>query len=133
MYKYQNCQSCVGLSIPFYTNPLQLQDARFLLMRIFIVPHIYGLNYAQLLIKPIRAHSTRRGTDLCHQYGIFGGISQTSFSRNATRAGSEEGQLYSQAVLYKAPGLPTITPGLPHLYQTSALASQSLILQEHNP
>ena len=32
-----------------------------------------------------------------HQYGIFGGKSQTSFSRNATRAGSEEGRLFSQA------------------------------------
>ena len=32
-----------------------------------------------------------------HQYGIFGGKSQTSFTRNATRAGSEEGRLFSQA------------------------------------
>ena len=32
-----------------------------------------------------------------HQYGIFGGKSQTSFTQNATRAGSEEGQLFSQA------------------------------------
>ena len=32
---------------------------------------------------------------VCHQYGIFGGKSQTSFSRNATRAGSEEGRLFS--------------------------------------
>ena len=32
-----------------------------------------------------------------HQYGIFGGKSQTSFTRNATRAGSEEGWLFSQA------------------------------------
>ena len=32
-----------------------------------------------------------------HQYGIFGGKSQTSFLRNATRAGSEEGRLFSQA------------------------------------
>ena len=28
---------------------------------------------------------------------IFGGKSQTSISRNATRAGSEEGRLFSQA------------------------------------
>ena len=41
---------------------------------------------------------TRFLTDLRHQYGIFGGESQTSFSRNATRAGSEEGQLFSQAI-----------------------------------
>ena len=32
-----------------------------------------------------------------HQYGIFGSKSQTSFTRNATQAGSEEGQLFSQA------------------------------------
>ena len=32
-----------------------------------------------------------------HQYGIFGGKSQTSFTRNATRTGSEEGRLFSQA------------------------------------
>ena len=31
-----------------------------------------------------------------HQYGIFGGKSQKSFSRNATRAGREEGRLFSQ-------------------------------------
>ena len=37
---------------------------------------------------------------LRHQYGIFGGKSQTSFSRNATRAGSEEGWLFSQAKIY---------------------------------
>ena len=45
------------------------------------------------------AFMTRFGTDLCHQYGIFGSKSQTSFSRNATRAGSEEGWLFSQAKL----------------------------------
>ena len=43
------------------------------------------------------AFMTRFGTDLRHHYGIFGGKSQTSFSRNATRAGSEEGRLFSQA------------------------------------
>ena len=32
-----------------------------------------------------------------HQYGLFGGKSQTSFLGNATRAGSEEGRLFSQA------------------------------------
>ena len=40
---------------------------------------------------------TRFGTDLRHQYGIFGGKSQTSFSQNATWARSEEGRLFSQA------------------------------------
>ena len=32
-----------------------------------------------------------------HQYGIFGGKSQTSFLQNATPAGSEEERLFSQA------------------------------------
>ena len=32
-----------------------------------------------------------------HQYGILGSKSQTSFTRNATRAGSEDGRLFSQA------------------------------------
>ena len=31
-----------------------------------------------------------------HQYGIFGGKSQTSFSRNATWTRSEEGGLFLQ-------------------------------------
>ena len=38
------------------------------------------------------------GPDFRHQYGIFCGESQTSFTRNATRAGSEEGRLFSQAI-----------------------------------
>ena len=38
-----------------------------------------------------------QSSHLSHQYGIFDGKSQTSFSRNATRAGSEEGRLFSQA------------------------------------
>ena len=41
---------------------------------------------------------TRCGTDFRHQYGIFGRESQTSFTRNATRAGSEEGRLFSQVI-----------------------------------
>ena len=44
---------------------------------------------------------TRCGTDFRHQYGIFGGESQTSFTRNATRAGSEEGRLFSQATCHR--------------------------------
>ena len=58
--------------------------------RIFtdLVMHNYRSNQS--------AFMTRFGTDLRHQYGIFGGISQTSFSRNANRAGSEEGRLFSQ-------------------------------------
>ena len=59
--------------------------------RIFtdLVMHNYRSNQS--------AFMTRFGTDLRHQYGIFGGKSQTSFSRNAIRAGSEEGRLFSQA------------------------------------
>ena len=41
-----NRRSRVGLSTPFCTNPLQLQNARFVLVRIFTLPHTYGLNYA---------------------------------------------------------------------------------------
>ena len=54
-----------------------------------VVMHNYRSNQS--------AFMTRFGTDLRHQYGIFGGKSQTSFSRNATQAGSEEGRLFSQA------------------------------------
>ena len=61
------------------------------LSRIFrdSIMHNYRSNQSALL--------TRCGTDFRHQYGIFGGESQTSFTRNATRAGSEEGRLFSQA------------------------------------
>ena len=51
--------------------------------------HNYQSNQSALMI--------RCGTDFRHQYGIFGGESQMSFTRNATRAGSEEGRLFSQA------------------------------------
>ena len=60
----------------------------------------------QLPIEPIRMNEsgrtcsalmTRCGTDLRHQYGIFCGKSQTSFTRNTARAGSEAGRLFSQA------------------------------------
>ena len=59
--------------------------------RIFtdLVKHNYRSNQS--------AFMTRFGTDLRHQYGIFGCKSQTSISRNATRAGSEEGRLFSEA------------------------------------
>ena len=62
------------------------------LSRIFtdLILHNYRSNQS--------AFMTRFGTDLRHQYGIFGGKSQTSFTRNATRAGSEEGRLFSQAM-----------------------------------
>ena len=51
--------------------------------------HNYRSNQSALM--------TRFRTDLRHQYGIFGSKLQTSFSRNTTRARSEEGRLFSQA------------------------------------
>ena len=42
-------------------------------------------------------HAKLQSSRVHHQYGIFCGKSQTSFSRNATWAGSEEGRLFSQA------------------------------------
>ena len=54
--------------------------------------HIYRSNQSAALM-------TRWGTDFRYQYGIFGGESQTSFMRNTTRAGSEEGRLFSRAKL----------------------------------
>ena len=54
-----------------------------------LILHNYRSNQSALM--------TRFGTDLRHQYGIFGGELQTSFTRNATRAGSKEGRLFSQA------------------------------------
>ena len=44
------------------------------------------------------AFMTRFGTDLRHQYGIFGSKSQASFSRNATRAGCEEGGCFRRQI-----------------------------------
>ena len=54
--------------------------------------HNYRSNQSALM--------TSCGTDFRHQYGIFGGELQTSFTRIATRAGSEEGRLFSQASVY---------------------------------
>ena len=56
-----------------------------------LIMHNYGSNQSALM--------TRCGTDFRHQYGIFGGESQTSFTGNATGAGSEEGRLFSQATV----------------------------------
>ena len=47
----------------------------------------------------LQIEATLQSSHLSHQYGIFGGKSQTSISRNATRAGSEEGRLFSQATV----------------------------------
>ena len=44
--------------------------------------HNYRSNQSALM--------TRCGTDFRHQYGIFGGESQTSVSRNATRPGAKK-------------------------------------------
>ena len=57
----------------------------FSLSRIFtdLIMHNYRSNQSALM--------TRCGTDLRHQYGIFGGKSQTSVSRNATRPGAKKG------------------------------------------
>ena len=51
--------------------------------------HNYRSNQSALM--------TRCWRDFRHQYGIFGGESQTSFTRNATRARSEEGRPFPQA------------------------------------
>ena len=56
-----------------------------------------NLSWLQMII-----YSKSQSSRLRHQYGIFGGESQTSFTRNATRAGSEEGQLFCQAKLLSA-------------------------------
>ena len=64
---------------------------------------------------------TRCGTDFRHQYGIFGGESQTPFTRNATRAGSEEGRLLSQAIPNYDPGLTKTING----YGISIVCKQS--------
>ena len=63
----------------------------FSLSRIFmdLIMHDYWSNQSALM--------TRCGTEFRHQCGIFVGESQTSFMRNATRAGNEEGRLFSQA------------------------------------
>ena len=91
-----NRRSREGLSTPVYTNPLNYKTPdlfwrEYSLSHIFrdLIMHNYRSNQSALM--------TRFGTDLHHQYGIFGSKSQMSFSRNATRAGSEEGRLFSQA------------------------------------
>ena len=81
-----NCRSRVCLSTPIYTNQrynYKTPDL-FSLSRIFtdLIMHNYRLNQSALM--------TRCGTDFRHQYGIFGGESQTSVSRNATRPGAKK-------------------------------------------
>ena len=81
-----NCRSRECLSTPIYTNHhynYKTPDL-FSLSRIFtdLIMHNYRPNQSALM--------TRCGTDLRHQYGIFGGESQTSVSRNATRPGAKK-------------------------------------------
>ena len=81
-----NCRSRVCLSTPIYTNHrynYKTPDL-FSLSRIFtdLIMHNYRSNQSALM--------TRCGTDFRHQYGIFGGKSQTSVSRNATRPGAKK-------------------------------------------
>ena len=81
-----NCRSRVFLSTPIYTNHrynYKTPDL-FSLSRIFtdLIMHNYRSNQSALM--------TRCGTDFRHQYGIFGGESQTSVSRNATRPGAKK-------------------------------------------
>ena len=89
-------KSCKLVNPILHKPPLQLQDARFVLVSIFNVPYIY------LIMHNYRSNQsalmTRCETEFRHQYGIFGGKSQTSFTGNATStlAGSEEGRLFSQ-------------------------------------
>ena len=82
-----NRRSREGLSTPFYANPLQLQDTKnsfggqkYSLSRIFtdFILHNYRSNQSALM--------TRFGTDFRHQYGIFGGESQTSFTQGGLEA-----------------------------------------------
>ena len=47
------------------------------------------------------AFMTRCGTDFRHQYGIFGGESQTSVSRNATRPGAKKDGCFRRLWLEK--------------------------------
>ena len=97
MYRcHKPSKSCRLVCPNLHKPPLQSQDARFVLVSIFtvriftdLIVHNYRSNQSALM--------TRCGTDFRHQYGIFGGESQTSFTRNATRVGSEEGRLFSQA------------------------------------
>ena len=81
-----NCRSHVCLSTPIYTNHrynYKTPDL-FSLSRIFtdLIMHNYRSNQSALM--------TRCGTGFRHQYGIFGGESQTSVSRNATRPGAKK-------------------------------------------
>ena len=60
-YKYHEpSKQCRLVNPILHKPPLQLQDARFVLVRILTVLHIYGLNYALLPIEPISGHDQMR-------------------------------------------------------------------------
>ena len=84
------CQPHFTQSSYNYQTP-DLFCSEYSLSRIFtdLILHNYQSNQSALM--------TRFGTDLRHQYGIFGGKSQTSFMRDATWTRSEEGRLFLQA------------------------------------
>ena len=91
-----NCRSREGLSTQTrynYKTP-DLFWREYSLSHRFrdLIMHNYRSNQSALM--------TRFRADLRHQYGIFSGKSQTSFTRNATRAGSEEGRLFLQATFF---------------------------------
>ena len=97
MYKcHELLKSCGLVNLNLHKPPLQLITRRqiiiFSLSRIFtdLIMHSYRSNRSVLM--------TRCRTDFRHQYGmLFGGESQTSFTRNVIRAGSE-GRLFLQAI-----------------------------------
>ncbi len=94
-----NHRSCAGLSTPIYTNHRYNYKTPDLFWWVFSLSHIF----TDLIMHNYRSNQsapmTRCGTDFPHQYGIFDGKSQTSFTRNAIRAGSEEGWPFLQAIL----------------------------------
>ena len=55
-----------------------------------LIIHYYWSNRSALM--------TKCWTDFHHQHRIFCGESQTSFTQNATRPASKEGQLFSRAI-----------------------------------
>ena len=87
MYRcHELSKSCMLVNPNLYKPPLQYYKTPdlFSLSRIFtdLIMHNYRSNQSALM--------TRCGTDFRHQYGIFGGESQTSVSRNATRPGAKK-------------------------------------------
>ena len=92
-----NRRSRVGLSTPFYTKHCYNWKTPDLFWWEFSLSHIFTDLITDYYRSNQSALMTRCWTDFCHQYGIFCGESQTSFTRNATRAGSEEGRLFLQA------------------------------------